>query len=62
MPIIEVKVWEGMAKENKAKVIEGINRTFADIGVPTEHVHINIIEIPKDNWGTNGKQHSELFP
>ena len=59
MPIVQVSVWEGMTFENKKKTVEGITKVFEEMGVPMEAVHIVIYEVPKNNWATGGKLHSE---
>ncbi|RLI41235.1 4-oxalocrotonate tautomerase [Candidatus Bathyarchaeota archaeon] len=61
MPVVEVKIWEGMPKEDKAKIIKGITEVLTDLGIPAEAVTIIIHDIPKHNWGSKGKPHSELF-
>jgi 4-oxalocrotonate tautomerase len=55
MPVIEVKMWEGRSKEDKAKIIKQITQTFVEMGVPEESVHVIIYDIPKMNWGSRGK-------
>ncbi|MEM2876223.1 MAG: tautomerase family protein [Candidatus Bathyarchaeia archaeon] len=55
MPVIEVKMWEGRTKEQKAKIIEGITKVFMEVGVPAEHVIVILTDIPKMNWGSGGK-------
>jgi 4-oxalocrotonate tautomerase len=62
MPIVQVSVWEGLAPENKKKIIEGITNVFEDIGVPKEAVQIVIYEAPMINWATGGQLHSERYP
>jgi 4-oxalocrotonate tautomerase len=59
MPIVQVSVWEGITPENKKKTVEGIKKVFEDMGVPKDAVHIVIYEVPKSNWATGGKLHSE---
>ncbi len=59
MPIVQVSVWEGMTPENKKKTVEGITKVFEEMGVSKEAVHIVIYEVPKSNWATGGKMHSE---
>ncbi len=61
MPVVEVKIWEGRSKEDKAKIIKGITKVLVDLGIPAEAVTVIIYDIPKHNWGSRGKPHSELF-
>ncbi|MEM1550947.1 MAG: tautomerase family protein, partial [Candidatus Bathyarchaeia archaeon] len=52
-------VWRGFSNEAKKKVIEGITRVFADLGIPAEAVEILIHEVPKEGWGVGGEPASE---
>jgi 4-oxalocrotonate tautomerase len=59
VPIVQVTVWAGMSPENKKKVVEGITKVFDGIGIPSQATTIVIVEIPRENWATAGKLHSE---
>ncbi len=59
MPIVQVTVWSGMSPENKKKVVEGITKVFDGIGIPSQATTVVIVEIPRENWATAGKLHSE---
>lgn len=59
MPVIHVYVWKGFSNEAKKKVIAGITKLFAEMGVPAEAVEVIIQEVPKENWGVGGEQASE---
>jgi len=59
MPIVHVYVWSGFSNEAKKKVIAGITRLFAEIGVPAEAVEVVIHEVSKEDWGIGGEQASE---
>jgi 4-oxalocrotonate tautomerase len=48
-----------MSLENKKKVVEGITKVFVDMGIPSQATTIVIAEIPKENWASDGKLHSE---
>ena len=61
MPIVQISVWEGLAPENKKKIIEGITKVFEEIEIPKEAVQIVIYESPKMNWATGGQLHSERY-
>jgi 4-oxalocrotonate tautomerase len=61
MPIVQVSVWEGLAPDNKKKIVEEITKVFEDIGVPKEEIRIVIYEAPKSNWATGGELHSERY-
>jgi 4-oxalocrotonate tautomerase len=59
VPVVQVTVWAGMSLENKKKVVEGITKVFVDMGIPSQATTIVITEIPKENWASDGKLHSE---
>jgi 4-oxalocrotonate tautomerase len=61
MPIVYVNVWKGFSNIAKKKVIEGITKVFADLGIPAEAVEVVIHEISMENWGVAGQQASEKF-
>ncbi len=61
MPIVHVYMWKGLSEEAKEKIIEGITKVFADLGIRKEAVEIVIQEIPKENWGIGGERVSEKF-
>jgi len=57
MPVVTIDMWAGRTKEQKKKLIENVTKAVCDsVGCPQEVVHIVINEIPKENWGTGGKQ------
>lgn len=57
MPIVRVEMWAGRDKETKAKLIQEVTKTVCDITkCPPEAVIVVIEDIPKENWGQNGKQ------
>ncbi len=56
MPIVEVKMWEGKSAEDKNRLIAAISNAFEDVlNVKSDHLHIVIVDIPKENWGSRGK-------
>lgn len=59
MPVVQVSVWAGMSSENKKKTVEGIAKVFTDMGIPSQATTVIIVEIPRENWATGGKLHSE---
>ncbi len=59
VPIVQVTVWSGMSPENKKKTVEGITKVFADLGIPPQATTVVITEVPRENWATAGKLHSE---
>ncbi len=62
MPIVIVEMWEGRTPELKERLIKGITKTFEEIGVKPESVHIVIHDVPKTNWGMRGEQASKITP
>ena len=62
MPFVQVNVWAGMSPQNKQKVVEGITQVLADIGIPSQATTVMIVEIPKENWASGGKLHSQASP
>ncbi len=57
MPIINIGLWSGRDKETKKKLIENVTKTVCEtVGCPSEAVIIVINDIPKENWGQDGKQ------
>jgi len=60
MPVVIVEMWQGRTEEQKAKLIEGVTKAFEDIGVPAEHLHIIIHDVPKCNWGMDGEPASKI--
>jgi 4-oxalocrotonate tautomerase len=61
LPVVQVTVWAGMSDEHKKKVVEGMTRVLEELGMPREAVTIIVYEVPKSNWASGGKLHSEKF-
>ena len=62
MPLLRVSLWTGRTKEQKAKLAKALTDTMVEVAeVPAQAVTIQIEELPKENWATGGKLHSELF-
>ena len=60
--IIELTLFPGRTKEQKAKTIETITKKINEnLSVAREDIFIVIEEPPLDNWGMAGKQKSEGF-
>ncbi len=60
MPVVIVETWTGKSDEQKATLIRGITKTFEEIGVTADQVHVIIHDVPKTNWGMKGEQTSKL--
>ena len=62
MPILRVSLWTGRSREQKAGLAKALTDTMVETaGVPPEAVTIQFEELPKENWATGGKLHTELF-
>ena len=61
LPVVQVSVWAGMSEENKKKLVEGITKIIETLRVPREAITIIIYEVPKTDWASGGKLHSETF-
>ncbi len=55
MPVVHVELYEGRTRDAKQKIVEGITDVFVKEGVAKEAVTVILIEIKKENYGTNGK-------
>jgi len=59
MPVVIIEMWSGRTDEQKEVLIKGITKTFSEIGVKPESLNIIIHDVPKNNWGLQGKQASK---
>ena len=62
MPSVDVKMWTGTSEEAAEKIITGITKVFADLGIPQRAVEVIIHEIPKSHWGVGGVPASKAMP
>jgi 4-oxalocrotonate tautomerase len=61
LPVVVIEMWAGETDETKTKLIKGITRVFKDtINAKPERLHIIIHDVPKNNWGLQGRQASKL--
>lgn len=60
MPVVNITSWP-MDDKKKARVIKKVTEVFVEMGIPAEAVTIIINDLPKENWGTAGEQHSVKF-
>jgi len=57
MPVVKIGLWAGRDKEMKKKLIENVTKTVCEaIGCPPQAVIVILEDIPKENWGQDGKQ------
>ena len=56
MPVIEIKLWEGRTREQKAEIAKRITDTVVEVGKTTpEHVQIIFSDHAKSDWAIAGK-------
>ena len=61
MPVLRVSMWSGRTKEQKSELAKALTDTMVQVGeVPPQAVTIMFEELPKENWATEGKLHTEL--
>jgi 4-oxalocrotonate tautomerase len=57
MPVVKIGLWAGRDKETKKKLIENVTKAVCEaVGCPAQAVIVIIEDIPKENWGQDGKQ------
>jgi 4-oxalocrotonate tautomerase len=61
LPVVQVSVWAGISEENKRKVVEGMTKVLEELGIPGEAITVMLYAVPKSNWASGGKLHSEKF-
>lgn len=62
MPILRVSLWSGRSEKQKADLAAALTETMVQVGnVPAQAVTIMFEELPKENWASGGKLHSELY-
>jgi len=55
-------MWSGRTKEQKAELAKALTDTMVQVAnVPLQSVTIQFEDLPKENWATGGKLHTELF-
>ena len=59
LPLVQISAWTGIREDAKKKVAEGMTLVLEELGIPKDAVTVIIYEIPKTNWATGGKLHSE---
>ncbi|MCU0641115.1 MAG: tautomerase family protein [Candidatus Margulisbacteria bacterium] len=57
MPVVKIGMWAGREKGTKKKLIENVTKTVCEtLGCPAQAVIVILEDIPKENWGQDGKQ------
>jgi 4-oxalocrotonate tautomerase len=60
MPVIEIKMWEGRTREQKAELAKRITDAMLEVAKTTpDHVHIVFSDYPKSDWAVAGKLSDE---
>lgn len=62
MPVVKIDMWSGRSEGQKEKIIKKVTDAIVEsTGCPKEAVTVVIDDIPKENWGSGGEQHSKKF-
>ena len=62
MPVVKIDMWSGRSEEQKENIIKKVTDAIVEtVGCPKEAVTVVIGDIPKENGGTAGEQHSKKF-
>ena len=60
MPVIEIKLWEGRTREQKAAMARRITNVIVEEGkTAPEHVHIIFSDYAQSDWAIAGKLQDE---
>ena len=61
MPLLRVSMWSGRTKEQRSELAKALTDTMVQVAkVPAQAVTILFEELPKENWATEGRLHTEL--
>lgn len=56
MPTVTVEMYEGRSTEQKQDLVEAITDAMVEhADASPECLHVIIHDVPKENWGRNGK-------
>lgn len=55
MPVVTIDMWPRDAAV-KQQIIEKVTAVFVDLGVSKDAVTVIIHDVPRQNWGSAGKQ------
>lgn len=60
MPVIEIKLWEGRTREQKAEMTRRITEAVVEVGkMAPENVQIIFSDYSRSNWAISGKLSDE---
>ena len=56
MPFVEVKLWEGRTREQKAEIARRITEALVEVaGCPQQAVSIAFDDYPRSDWAEGGR-------
>jgi len=56
MPVVEIKLWKGRSREQKAEMAKRITEIISEVGkTASENVHLIFTDVEKENWAEAGK-------
>lgn len=56
MPVVTVEMYEGRTEKQKQKIVEDITEVMVNhVDASPETLHVIIHDVPKKNWGRDGK-------
>jgi 4-oxalocrotonate tautomerase len=56
MPVVTVDMYEGRTTEQKQALVESITDAMVEhADASPDHLHVIINDVPKENWGRDGK-------
>lgn len=56
MPVVTVELWPGRSVNQKRRLVEAITAAMVEhAGAGSEHLHVIIHDVAKDNWGRDGR-------
>ncbi len=57
MPVVTVTMWQGRSKATKEALIAVLSAAVSKtLGMPATGITVVLQEIPRENWGENGRQ------
>ena len=60
MPVVEIKMWAGRSREQKAEMARRITDIISEVGkTAPENVHIVFTDVNKENWAEAGRLSDE---
>ncbi len=63
MPIIRVEMFSGRNADQKRALVKNLTEAFVDAaGGTPESVHVVLVDVDKDNWGSGGELCSDKYP